>query len=246
MTNRSPVVTALGRPPFVAALGALTLLLVVWAAAVPRPERVIPSLREGLEVKEQAPPEGFGGYEPDVLVERDPTGFASTSDTIAFVLGWVMITVLVLAAGFCLFVIVRAWLAGHERRTPPVSSAADLDLDALAVAVTTDSSTRLDALSAGTPAQGIVAAWSHLEATLHEAGVRLPPSRTSSEVALDTLRRFPVDPETLQSLAALYREARWSHHPLTEDDRARAATAYRALDADLRAGMPETRPGRRG
>ena len=60
------------------------------------------------------------------------------------------------------------------------------------------------------------------------------------------LRRFSVDPDTLRTLAALYREARWSHHPLTEDDRARAAAAYRALDADVRAGMPQPSPARRG
>ena len=41
------------------------------------------------------------------------------------------------------------------------------------MAVTTESSERLAALSAGSPAEGIVAAWSHLEATLYGAGVPL-------------------------------------------------------------------------
>ena len=49
------------------------------------------------------------------------------------------------------------------------------------------------------------------------------------------LTRFAVAPDVLRTLADLYREARWSRHPLTEADRATAATAYRALDADLRA-----------
>jgi hypothetical protein len=57
-------------------------------------------------------------------------------------------------------------------------------------------------------------------------------------VSVDVLRRFAVDPETLTTLAGLYREARWSRHPLTEDDRARAAAAYRTLDADVRAATP--------
>ena len=109
-----------------------------------------------------------------------------------------------------------------------------------------DASQRLDALSVGTPAQGIIAAWTHLEATLHEAGVPLPPSRTSTEVSLDVLRRFSVDEATLRTLADLYREARWSRHPLTEDDRSRAAAAYGALDAALRAGMPQGSRGTRG
>jgi hypothetical protein len=59
------------------------------------------------------------------------------------------------------------------------------------------------------------------------------------------LRRFAVDPATLRTLADLYREARWSRHELTEDDRARAEEAYRALDVAVRAGVPQT-PGRRG
>jgi hypothetical protein len=112
--------------------------------------------------------------------------------------------------------------------------------------VSGDASERLDALSAGTPAEGIIAAWTHLEATLHETGLALPPSRTSTEVSLDVLRRFPVDETTLRTLADLYREARWSKHPLTEDDRSRAAAAYGALDAALRAGMPQASRGSRG
>jgi hypothetical protein len=141
---------------------------------------------------------------------------------------------------------VRAWLAGREDRTPEVADATDLDLEALALAVSGDASERLDALSAGTPAEGIIAAWTHLEATLHETGLALPPSRTSTEVSLDVLRRFPVDETTLRTLADLYREARWSKHPLTEDDRSRAAAAYGALDAALRAGMPQASRGSRG
>jgi hypothetical protein len=157
-----------------------------------------------------------------------------------------MIGLLVAGAAFLVLVMVRAWLAGREDRSTVADDAVDLDLEALAVAVATDASGRLIALSAGTPAEGIIAAWAHLEATIHEAGVPLSPSRTSTEVSLDVLRRFQVDETTLRTLAALYREARWSRHPLTEDDRTRAAAAYRELDAALRAGMPEGSRGERG
>ena len=96
---------------------------------------------------------------------------------------------------------------------------------------------RLDALMTGTPAPGIIAAWAHLEGSLQDAGVPLPVSRTSSEVSLEVLSRFTVDPERVHTLAALFREARWSRHRFTEDDRAAAASAYRDLDADLRAQL---------
>ena len=94
---------------------------------------------------------------------------------------------------------------------------------------------RLESLSYGTPAQGIIAAWARLEATLRDVGVPLSASRTASEVCVEVLARFDVAPDALRTLADLYREARWSRHRLTEEDRARAAAAYRALDADLRA-----------
>ncbi len=229
-----------------AALGVLTLLAVVWAAAAPRPARVLPGLHDDAVVQQQAVGDVVGGLDPDFGLKRVPGPWEQTSDGVALVLGWATIVVLVAGAGFCLYLMVRAGLAAREDRTPELGSAPDLDLEALALAVSGDASQRLDALSAGTPAQGVVAAWAHLEATLHEAGLALPASRTSTEVSVDVLRRFPVDEGTLRTLADLYREARWSRHPLTEDDRSRAAAAYGALDLALRAGMPQARRGQRG
>jgi Domain of unknown function (DUF4129) len=246
VSTRPNVVSALGRPPYVAALGVVTLLVVVWAAAAPRPARVLPGLHDDVVVEQQAAAESFNTFDPDLDLKRVTGPWNQTSDGLALVLGWATIAVLALGAGFCVYVMVRAWLAGRDDRTPEIADAPDLDLEALALAVSSDSSQRLDALSAGTPAQGIIAAWTHLEATLHETGVPLSLSRTSTEVSLDVLRRFPVDQTTLSTLAGLYREARWSHHPLTEDDRSRAAAAYGALDAALRAGMPEGSRGSRG
>jgi Domain of unknown function (DUF4129) len=232
--SREVVVAALGRRSVVAALGAVTLLVVVWAAAIPRPKPVIPTLRRTREVRQIGANDEFGTASTDLAPPRGAGRSVTTSDTIAFVLGWSAFLVVGVGALVCLVLLWRAWRRAQDDRTPPVSDAADLDLEALAEAVTGDSSQRLAALSAGTPAEGIIAAWTHLEATLHEAGVPLPPSRTSTEVSVDVLRRYRVEPETLATLAALYREARWSEHPLAEDDRGRAATAYRSLDADLR------------
>lgn len=243
---RSPYGTPLGRPPFIAALGVVTLLGVVWAAAAPRPPKVIPGLHPDEVLEQQAPPDGFTTFDPEVAVHRVPGPWNQVSDGVALVLGWATIGVLVLGAAFCLFLIIRSWLASRDDRSVAADDAADLDLEALAEAVAADSMDRLGALSGGTPAEGIVAAWTHLEATLHAAGVPLPPSRTSTEVSLDVLRRYPVDPTTLQVLAGLYREARWSRHPLTEDDRARAFTAYRSLDAAMRSDAPRAARGPRG
>lgn len=234
----------LGRAPVLVTLGVLTVLGVLWAAAAPRPDRVIPGWRDGLEVEQQAPDQGFATTGPDVDPEAASHSGTQAGDTIAAVLGWATAGLLVLGASFCLFLVIRSLLAGRERRSVDADDAAALDLEVLAAALTTDADERLGTLSAGTPAQGIVAAWTHLEATLHAAGVPLPASRTSTEVSLDTLRRFSVDATTLGTLADLYREARWSHHPLTESDRERAAAAYHVLDDILRARMsPADRAG---
>jgi hypothetical protein len=246
VSTRPSVVSALGRPPFVAALGVVTLLVVVWAAAAPRPARVIPGLHDDALLEQQAAADTFKTFDADLTLKRVPGPWEQTSDAVALVLGWATIAVLVAGAAFCLYLMVRAWRAAHEDRAPEVGDAPDLDLEALALAVSGDASQRLDALSAGTPSQGIISAWTHLEATLHEAGVALPRSRTSTEVSLDVLRRFPVDRATLRTLADLYREARWSRHPLTEDDRRRAAEAYEALDLALRAAMPQAGRAGRG
>jgi hypothetical protein len=246
VSTRPTFGSTLGRPPYVAALGVITLLFVIWAAGAPRPARVLPGLRDDAIVEQEAAADGFGGGELDLRLRRVPGPWTQTSDGLAFVLGWGTIAVLVLGAAFCVLVMVRSLLAGRENRTPEVTDSLDLDLEALALAVSGDASERLDALSAGTPAQGIIAAWTHLEATLHEAGLPLSPSRTSTEVSLDVLRRFSVDQTTLGTLADQYREARWSMHPLTEEDRSRAAAAYGALDAAVRAGMPEGSRGTRG
>ena len=239
MSPRPNAVSALGRPPFVAALGVITLLVVVWAAAAPRPATVIPGLHNGVPVDQQAPADDFVSDAPELSIKRVPGPWNQVNDGLASVLGWLCVGVLAVFAAFCLYLVVRNLLRDREDRTPEVGDAADLDLEALAVAVAGDTSDRLAALSAGTPAEGIIAAWAHLEATLHEAGVPLPRSRTSSEVSLDVLRRFAVDESTLRTLAGLYREARWSQHPLSEEDRTRAASAYRSLDAALREAMPQ-------
>ena len=112
------------------------------------------------------------------------------------------------------------------------------------MAVTTESSERLAALSAGTPAEGIIAAWSHLEATLHGAGVPLPASRTSTEVSVDVLRRFAVDPEHARHPGRPLPRGPLLAAPADRGRPGRAATAYRALDADVRAAAAAARAPR--
>jgi hypothetical protein len=69
------------------------------------------------------------------------------------------------------------------------------------------------------------------------AGVEPRQSDTPDEFVRRVLESAQVRPAPLRELAELYREARFSAHPMTETDRAAARTALRAVGADLLAGV---------
>lgn len=92
------------------------------------------------------------------------------------------------------------------------------------------------ALRDGDPRNAIVAAWQRFEVQGEAAGVGRERWETSSEYALRILDIVAADAGATHRLAALYREARFSEHPITEDHR---AEALRALDVIRRSlGVP--------
>ena len=103
-------------------------------------------------------------------------------------------------------------------------------LDALSVGqVELDEHAQFDALAHGEPRNAIVAAWLRLEDDVAAAGWPRHPAETSAEYTSRVLSAAGLAPEAVNTLAALYREARFSTHPLGETDRNRAATALRAV-----------------
>ncbi len=89
-------------------------------------------------------------------------------------------------------------------------------------------------LARGTPGNAVIAAWVALEDAVRGAGVRDDDSRTAAELVTTVLRSYRVDRAPLDTLAALYREARFSRHPIGEDQRTRAREALVQVQADLR------------
>ena len=75
----------------------------------------------------------------------------------------------------------------------------------------------------GSPREAIIATWLDLERLVATAGVPRRPSETSSELVVRVLDDREVPAAALTDLAALFREARFSTHELTE--------ALRDLDA---------------
>ena len=79
----------------------------------------------------------------------------------------------------------------------------------------------------------IVAAWRRFEVQGDAAGVGRERWETSSEYALRILDLVSADAGATSRLAELYREARFSEHPITEDHRAEALAALAVIRRSL-------------
>lgn len=99
--------------------------------------------------------------------------------------------------------------------------------------VTIDAASARAALLEGRPRNAIVACWVELERDAAAAGVPRLEAETSAEYAARVVRHAIGDPGPIDALAALYREARFSQHELTDAHRAQAMQALEAVLAAL-------------
>ncbi|CAM3537121.1 DUF4129 domain-containing protein [Nocardioides zeicaulis] len=110
----------------------------------------------------------------------------------------------------------------------------------LAAAIVADATEQDAVLHDGEPRNAIVAAWARFEVQGGRAGTPRRDWETSSEYALRVLDLVEADAGAVQRLATLYREARFSEHPITEDHRDAALAALadvrRSLALRARAG----------
>ena len=167
---------------------------------------------------------------------------APQSSAVAEVVAWTVKGVLVLVVLAVVVAIGRAVLDQlrqrvHTQDGPGVT--AEVTPDVMLAAARQGE----ELLSAGTPANAVVAAWVTLEDAARSAGIGDDRSRTSAELVGSVLRRFDVDAEALDRLGALYREARFSRHEIGEDLREQARDALRQVQSDLSRGRPP-RPAR--
>lgn len=94
---------------------------------------------------------------------------------------------------------------------------------------------QLLALREGTPRNAIVECWRELEHSCGTTGFPRGPAETSAEFTRRMLARYQVDGSTIETLAELFREARFSVHHMTEGDREDAVTSLERILADLKA-----------
>ncbi|MFC6705980.1 DUF4129 domain-containing protein [Flexivirga alba] len=126
--------------------------------------------------------------------------------------------------------VIRRWQ--HRSRTTQQGALAEVD-DAVLDAVTEAAGRQQQRILEGAPSNAVVACWVDLEQAVAQVGVERRPSETSAELTIRVLDALDVDRRALRTLGALYREARYSAHPLTEQDRASAQRALTTLHRSL-------------
>lgn len=91
----------------------------------------------------------------------------------------------------------------------------------------------LQVASEGSPRNAIVATWIRLEDATVAAGFEPHDWETPAEFVRRALTTYSVDEQAIGRLADLYREARFSEHPITEAHRDEAIDCLRRLRAQL-------------
>lgn len=147
----------------------------------------------------------------------------------------VVVCILLLVAVVALFW--SRWSLRLRRRRAP-SAGPGAPLPDVGDAVREDAEGQYAALRAGGPRNAIVACWIRLEDAVMSAGLTVRGSETSSELTQRVLTAYLVDDAALTRLAALYREARFSRHDITEAMRAEAVDALGELHDGLQSPTP--------
>ncbi|MGN6412915.1 DUF4129 domain-containing protein [Flexivirga sp.] len=145
------------------------------------------------------------------------------------VLGLLLLGLLWLLAAIVVAAIRRFRDRRRTRLQGPLPDVGDAVLDAVAEAARRQEGLLLD----GAPSNAVVACWVDLEQSVAAVGVERRPSETSAELTIRVLNALDVDRTSLRTLGALYREARFSAHPLTEEHRTAALDALRTLRSSL-------------
>ncbi len=165
--------------------------------------------------------------------------------------GWVEVFSTVVATLFLAAVLAWfGWVAlggwrrrRRSRRRPPpatqpehVVHAAFLDEAQRELSLAADR--QIEALRSGEPRNAIVACWVALEDAVARVGLPRDPAETSTEFTRRIVQAVTVDSRAATDLAALYREARFSAHPLLEAHRDTAIALLTALSEELRRARP--------
>ena len=176
---------------------------------------------------------------------RPPGDLAEAVGRVLRALATVFAVVVIAATLAGLLLLVRAlWERWQLRRRPPPQPPS-IEFDVVetprrvAEAIARDAGRQRRLLQGGEPRNAIVACWHRFEEQAADAGVVREEWETPAEFTLRVLELVDADSEAVTHLAALYREARFSDHPLDESHRAAALVALDAIHARLASRQAE-------
>jgi hypothetical protein len=156
--------------------------------------------------------------------------------------GWLIDLLLVLAILGVIAVVVfttRRSRQTRERLQYEEEDPGDTDWDALILVELSEAAEeQLRHIEEGRPRNAIVACWLRFQQAAARAGLPPHSSETSTEFTVRALRRLAIDDAAITTLSELYREARFSRHPMGEAERRRAAAAVRLLADQASAAAP--------
>ncbi len=216
--RREPVVAA-------CAVVAFALLLLVWGTGGGTPLLSAPSGVRGLGGLD--PPAGPAGEvgTPSPVPTLDGEGRELPVDWVVILVSVVLVAMFV---GLLRYVLGRVWDEDDHAEVHEGDEEWDLLMRA------TSEQTRLAALAEGDPRNAVVACWVALEDAADGAGLARDAAETSAEFTQRVLAGWQIDRGTVTQLAELYREARFSAHPVSELMRAEAVQALKTIHDHLR------------
>jgi hypothetical protein len=234
-----------GTSAVVAVLGAagLLLVLVTWAASI-GPDRVV----SGGHIERILPEEPTETSTADETQEQidearhqergEPPGWLAA---IAFAVEILTVGVVLFLAGRLLRKLRELWLARTRRRRRWRPRPEDVEFEVLDSAaqvtevMSEDAEEQRTLLTiGGEPRNAIVECWDRFEQQAVRAGVERRPWQTTAEFVLGVLDLVGADRGAVAGLADLYREARFSDHPMTDDHRRRALDDLDVIHRSLR------------
>ncbi|HEY5518379.1 MAG TPA: DUF4129 domain-containing protein [Cellulomonas sp.] len=191
------------------------------------------------------PGQAFPTSTAEPLSNRSPAAVTSRAETspVLAVAGRVLVALAVVTLVVLLVVLLvglaRRWRAAVERRaaepeilTPGLDGAAfdDAHLPGLRAAVALAGRHLDDDVP---PGDAVISAWVALERAAEQTGVRRDPAATPTEFTVAVLDATQVDPAAIRALLELYLAARFSEHPLTDEDVERARASLQTLATGL-------------
>jgi hypothetical protein len=220
-----------------AALGAALLVLAAWVTTAGS----LPILRGALPTDD-----GRGAERPPTItppVKQKPPKKQASGDSLGLDITIVMYTLLILLLLVLASLLIRkVVLRRRLRQTLAEAAAADPVDDEWQLAapegLARSAARGLSALSEGEPRNAIVRCWTELEDAVERLGLARDPALTSEEFTSQVLQRYAVGRGEIETLGALYREARFSKHPMSERHRASAIAALTELSEELRRSSP--------